>query len=71
MISDNPNVDVLTRAWNLQWAQAEQDIAVFEVEGLPIPTVSLANLIESRRTGRAQDVADIEVLELLLRLRGG
>ena len=69
MIGDNPNVDVLTRAWNLQWAQAAQDIAVFNVAGLPIPTVSLANLIESKRTGRSQDVADIEVLELLLRLR--
>ena len=44
---------------------------MFNVEGIPIPTVSLANLIESKRTGRSQDVADIEVLELLLRLRGG
>ena len=70
MIADTPNVDVLTRAWNLEWAQAAQDIAVFQVEGLSIPTVSLANLIESKRTGRAQDVADIEVLEVLQRLRG-
>ena len=71
MIGDTPNVDVLTRAWNLEWVQAAQDIAVFEVEGLSIPTVSLANLIESKRTGRAQDVADIELLEVLQRLRGG
>jgi len=70
-IGDTPNVDVLTRAWNLTWTTAEQDFAVFEVEGIAIPTVSLANLIESKRTGRTQDKADIEVLEALLRLRGG
>jgi hypothetical protein len=70
MIGDTPNVDVLTRAWNLTWGDAERDIAVFEVEGVPIPTVSLAHLIESKRTGRTQDDADIEILEALRRLRG-
>jgi hypothetical protein len=70
MIGDTPNVDVLTRAWNLRWAEAEQDIAVFEIEGVPVPTVSLANLIASKRTGRPQDVADIQVLEALQHLRG-
>ena len=69
MIGDMPNVDVLTRAWNLQWSEAERGIAVFEVEGVPIPTVSLEHLIESKRTGRTQDTADVEVLEALRRLR--
>lgn len=71
MIGDTPNVDVLTRAWNLRWAEAEQGVAVFEVEGVSIPTVSLEHLIESKRTGRTQDTADIELLEALLRLRKG
>lgn len=70
MIGDTPNVDVLTRAWNLGWDEAARDIAVFEVDGVPIPTVSLANLIESKRTGRTQDNADIELLEALRKLRG-
>jgi hypothetical protein len=48
-------------------AEAERGIALFEVEGVPIPTVSLDNLIESKRTGRTQDNADIEVLEALRR----
>ncbi|HEX4933591.1 MAG TPA: hypothetical protein VFV33_10465 [Gemmatimonadaceae bacterium] len=70
MIGDTPNVDVLTRAWNLRWSDAAHDFAVFDVEGIPVPTVSLAQLIESKRTGRTQDVADIEVLEALRRMRG-
>jgi hypothetical protein len=65
MIGDTPNVDVLTRAWNVRWDDASRDIAVFEVEGVPIPTVSLHALIASKRTGRAQDVADIEILEAI------
>ena len=69
MIGDSPNVDVLTRAWNLRWADAERDITVFTVDGIPVPTVSIANLIESKRTGRLQDIADIQVLEELQRLR--
>ncbi len=69
MIGDTPNVDILTRAWNLQWADAERDIAVFSVDGVPVPTVSIANLIASKRTGRTQDLADIQLLEELVRLR--
>jgi hypothetical protein len=70
MIGDTPNVDVLTRAWNLEWASAERDLFVFSVEGVPVPTVSIPQLIESKRTGRLQDLADIQLLEELQRLRG-
>lgn len=69
MIDDTPNVDVLTRAWNLTWSEAAREVVVFEVEGVPVPTLSLVNLIESKRTGRLQDSADIEVLEALRRMR--
>jgi len=71
MIGDTPNVDVLTRAWNLRWADAARDVVIFDVDGVPVPTVSIPSLIESKRTGRLQDSADIKVLEELLRLRGG
>jgi hypothetical protein len=70
MIGDTPNVDVLTRAWNLRWSEAETSLTVFTVDGVPVPTVSLAHLIESKQTGRTQDLADIEVIEALRRLRG-
>jgi len=70
MIGDIPNVDVLTRAWNLRWDQARAHAHTFDVEGVAIPTASIADLIESKRTGRLQDAADIEVLEQILRERG-
>lgn len=70
MIGDTPNVDVLTRAWNVTWAQAAQQVAVFELDGVAVPTVALALLIESKRTGRSQDLADIEVLEAIRARRG-
>lgn len=41
----------------------------FELEGVKIPTASIEHLIESKRTGRLQDAADIEVLEEIRRLR--
>lgn len=69
MIGDTPNVDVLTRAWNLRWDEAQHGVAVFDVEGVPIPTVSVAHLIDSKKTGRAQDVADVQLLHALQRLR--
>jgi predicted nucleotidyltransferase len=70
MIGDTPNVDILTQAWNLRWADAVSRATTFEVEGVPVPTASIDDLIESKRTGRLQDAADIEVLEEIRRLRG-
>jgi len=69
MIGDTPNVDVLTRAWNVQWKDASRDFAVFTVDGVPIPTVSIEQLIASKETGRAQDVADVAVLRAILQQR--
>ena len=69
MIGDVPNVDILTRAWNLQWVDASREILVFHVDGVPVPTVTIANLIASKRSGRLQDAADVQVLEEVLRLR--
>ncbi len=63
MIGDIPNVDVLTRAWNVRWADANPRAAWFDVEGVAVPTASIDDLIASKRTGRMQDAADIEVLE--------
>lgn len=69
MIGDIPNVDVLTRAWNVLWAQAHVRAHNFTVEGVIIPTASIDDLIESKRTGRLQDAADIEVLEAIKHFR--
>lgn len=71
IIGDNPRVDVLTVAWRVHYPEAARDATVFTVEGVSIPAASIEHLIESKRTGRLQDAADIEVLEEIRRLRGG
>jgi hypothetical protein len=70
IIGDWPRVDILTVAWSVDYPEAIRDAIVFEVEGVKIPTASIDHLIASKRTGRLQDAADIEVLEEIKRLRG-
>jgi hypothetical protein len=64
-------VDVLTVAWSVHYPEAARDATVFTVEGVEVPAASIDHLIASKRTGRLQDAADIEVLEEIRRLRGG
>lgn len=71
IIGDSPRVDILTRAWNLRWSDAAPRAVTFEIEGVPVPTASIEDLIASKRTDRLQDAADIEVLEEIRRLRKG
>jgi hypothetical protein len=70
IIGDIPRVDVLTVAWSVQYQEAAEGATVFEVEGVSIPTASIEHLIASKRTGRLQDAADIEVLQEIRRRRG-
>jgi predicted nucleotidyltransferase len=70
IIGDSPRVDILTLAWSLRYPEAARDAVVFRVDGVDIPTASIDHLIASKRTGRLQDAADIEVLEEIKRLRG-
>lgn len=70
IIGDLPRVDILTVAWRVRYKEARPAATVFEVEGVKIPTASIDHLIASKRTGRLQDAADIEVLEEIKRLRG-
>lgn len=70
IIGDMPHVDILTVAWSLHYRDAAPAATVFEVEGVRIPTASIEHLIQSKRTGRLQDAADIQVLEEIRRLRG-
>lgn len=70
VIGDAPRVDVFTVAWSVHYSAAAAEAETFEIEGVRIPTASLDHLIASKRTGRLQDAADIEVLEEIRRLRG-
>jgi len=69
VIGDDPAVDVFTVAWKVKYEQAAPRSEVVDVEGVPIPLIALDDLIETKRTGRLQDAADIEVLEEIKRLR--
>ncbi len=69
IIGDDPRVDILTVAWSVHYDEARAAARVFEVESVEIPTASIDHLIASKRTGRLQDAADIEVLEEIKRLR--
>ncbi len=69
IIGDDPRVDLFTLAWSVRYPEARAAAEVFEVEGVEIPTASLEHLIASKRTGRLQDAADIEVLEVIRQLR--
>lgn len=69
VIGDSPRVDVLTVAWSVRYSEAVRDAVTFEIEDVPIPTASIDHLIESKRTERLQDAADIEVLEEIQRLQ--
>jgi len=69
IIGDSPRVDILTLAWSVRYREAIRTAERFEVEGVEIPTVSLEDLMESKRTGRPQDVADLVVLEEIRRSR--
>ncbi len=70
IIGDLPRVDILTVAWTVRFPEAVEKATTFELEGVPIPTASIEHLIDSKRTGRLQDAADIALLEEILRLMG-
>ena len=70
IIGDMPKVDILTVAWSVHYRDARPAATIFSLESVEIPTISIDHLIASKRTGRLQDAADIEVLEEIRRVRG-
>lgn len=69
VIGDSPRVDLMTVAWSVPYPEAAADATDFHVEGVRVPVASIEHLIASKRTGRLQDAADIEVLREIKRLR--
>jgi predicted nucleotidyltransferase len=70
VIGDDPAVDVFTVAWSVKYEDAAPRATTVDVGGVAIPLIGLGDLIETKRTGRLLDAADIEVLEEIKRLRG-
>lgn len=70
VIGDDPAVDIFLVAWSVKYEQAVKESTIVLVEGVPIPLIGLDDLIETKRTGRPLDTADLEALEQIRRLRG-
>jgi predicted nucleotidyltransferase len=70
VIGDDPAVDVFTVAWRVKYDDAAKRSSEVSLGGVTIPLIGIEDLIETKRTGRLQDAADIEVLEEILRQRG-
>lgn len=68
VIGDAPRVDILTVAWAVHYPEAAGRAITFALEGVDVPTACIDDLIASKRTGRLQDAADIEVLEEIKRV---
>ena len=69
IIGDDPRVDVLTIAWTVPFHRAWPRRQVRRISGTRVPFLSLADLRASKRTGRASDEADLEVLARTKRKR--
>ena len=68
VIGDDPRVGVFTVAWRVKYEQVAPRAGTIDVDGVRIPLIALDDLIETKRTGRLQDAADIEALEEIRRL---
>jgi hypothetical protein len=62
IVGDDPRVDILTVAWRVTFDQAYPRRVVRRVQGVRVPYLSRRDLIRSKQTGRAQDLADLEQL---------
>jgi len=68
VLGEDPRVDVFTVAWKVKYEQSAPNASTVDVDGVRIPLIGLDDLIETKRTGRLQDAADIEALEEIRRL---
>lgn len=57
-------IDIITTISGVRFDEAYQQRQIVEIEGLPIPTLSLSDLIQNKRaTGRDKDRLDADRLE--------
>ncbi|MEX0691223.1 MAG: nucleotidyltransferase [Gemmatimonadales bacterium] len=72
VIGDDPQVDIFTVAWSVKYEDAIARSSVVELDGVPVPLMSIEDLITSKKsTGRLLDQNDVEALEKIKRIRGG
>jgi hypothetical protein len=68
IVGDDPRVDILTVACTVTFDRAWPGRVERRIAGVRVPYLGLDDLLASKRTGRASDIADIDALK---QLRGG
>ena len=63
IVGDDPRVDILLVAWDVTFDRASRGKVVRRIAGVRVPYLGLRDLLRSKRTGRASDLADIEALK--------
>lgn len=69
IVGDDPRVDILTVACRITFERAWPHRIVRRIGNVRVSYLSLDDSLEFKRTGRASDTADIEVLTRLRRRR--
>jgi predicted nucleotidyltransferase len=69
VIGDDPAVDIFWAGVDVNYRSAAPNALTVDLDGVTVPLIGLDDLIRSKRTGRAQDVADIEALEQIRKLK--
>ena len=68
-----PNrIDLLTSIDGVKFEDAFQNHELFESEDLKIKFIGIQDLIQNKKaTGRLQDLADVEILEKIIKKKNG
>jgi hypothetical protein len=65
IVGDDPRVDILTVAWTVTFDEAWDRRVVRRILGTRVPYLGRDDLIASKQTDRASDLADVEQLSNL------
>lgn len=66
--TDPRRIDIITKIDGVTFEVAYANREMLSVEGMEVPVISLEDLIANKRaSGRTQDLADVEKLEIMLK----
>jgi hypothetical protein len=69
-VCDEVVVDLMTKACGISYAEAEAEIQVFTIDGVPIPFASARLLLRTKQTYREKDAEDRVFLEAKIAREG-
>lgn len=65
-VADEIVVDLMLKACGVNFEDAEKEIEIKEIEGVPIPFASARLLLQMKQTVREKDILDRQFLEQLI-----